>query len=231
MPRAETDSISAEETDSLDGWERALLDRQLEALNRLADMGMAMAAAISGRATAEEPVPDADLNRAAMDFARVSRAVRMTFALQSRLIAEFKGVAAPGKAGAAYDGPVEVQWLDPDPVEEDLEQQRQVRAAIERLGEAAALDREAVERLVCETRERLEDERIHDYLFHRPVSEIVALICQDLGLEPDWSLLADTCWAQGEIAQNPPGSPYAGWKQRRALARAPPRAGELSRSD
>jgi hypothetical protein len=145
-----------------------------------------------------------------MDFARVSRAVRMTFALQSRLIAEFKDGSRCATAAAAGDGPVDVFWRD-DIVEHDEVQKRQVRGIVERLAEGASLDAEAVERLACEAGERLEDDRFYRDLTERPLGEIVALICKDLGLEPDWSLLADTYWARAEIKRPRPGSPYAGW--------------------
>jgi hypothetical protein len=226
-----------DETDSLDGWERALLDRQLEALGRLADMGMAIAAAIERRATAEAPEADAAPNHSAlrhapMDFARVSRAVRMTFALQSRLIADFKGGGTKSaQAEEADDGPIDVVWAG-DLQEHDVVQKRQVRGIVERLGEGASLDRETVERLVSEAGERLEDERFYHDLARRPLGEMVALICKDLGLEPDWDRLAGEYWAEAEIKRPPPGSPYAGWKDRRAHStRAPPCTGELSRSD
>ena len=169
-----------------------------------------------------------------MDFARVSRAVRLTFALQSRLIADFKGGGSPrAKAEAAYHGPVDVVWRD-DLVEHDEVQKRQVRGIVQTLAEAASLDQETVERLVREADERLEDDDIYSDLTRRRLDEIVALICKDLGLQPDWDRLADDYWAKEEIDRPPPGSPYAGWKDRRSAGpptRAPPRAGELSRSD
>jgi hypothetical protein len=209
-----------DETDSLDGWERALLDRQLEALGRLADMGMAIAAAVERRATAEEPGADADLRHASMDFARVSRAVRMTFALQSRLIVEFKGGVRPGAAGAPGQGPVEVLWA-PDLQDDEVVRRRQVRGIVERLAEAASLDREAVERLATEAGERLESDGLHRDLTTRPIGEVVALICKDLGLEPDWDRVAGEYWAEAEIARAPPGSPFAGWTARQAPAPPP----------
>jgi hypothetical protein len=66
-----------DDTDSLDAWERALLDRQLETLDRLAELGLAVAAAVKDRVTAPEAA-DTVVQHAALDFARVSRAVRMT---------------------------------------------------------------------------------------------------------------------------------------------------------
>ena len=227
MPRPAPSPSETDDSDSLDGWERALLDRQLEALGRLADMGMAMAEAIHRRATAEDVGPDADLNHAAMDFARVSRAVRMTFALQSRLVSEFKGASGPHGA-EDHNGPIEVLWRN-DIVDRDEVKKRQLRGIVETLAEGAALDREGVERLVREAGERLEDDDAYHDLTRRPLGESVALICKDLGLQPDWNLLADIYWAREEIAHSPPGSPYAGWKERSRAARPLPLAGEVDR--
>jgi hypothetical protein len=167
-------------------WERALLDRQLEALGRLADMGMAIAGAIARRVTeasAEEPA--STLDHAAMDFARVSRAVRLTFALQSRLVADFK---APPRARPAndddddeYGGPIEVVWLPPQEDPREVRKGELKDAVRERL-EAEAFDHEDIERLLLRASERLDTD---DYLnlFGRPFADILAQICGDLGLE------------------------------------------------
>jgi hypothetical protein len=220
-------ALTASETDSpdsLDGWERALLERQVEALDRLAEMGMAVAAAItrrvteagSGAAPGAEAGPEAPLAGAALDFARVSRAVRMTFALQSRLIAEFKGA---GASGADADPEVPSGYIyRPDVVDHDEVLKRQLKGVVERLGEAEHLEGEAVKRLVREAGERLEDERFFHDITERPMGEIVALVCKDLGIAPDWELLSDIYWAQSEIKKPPPGSPYVGWTEKRAQA-------------
>jgi hypothetical protein len=216
MSRAAQSHSATPETDSLDGWERALLDRQLEALGRLADMGMAIAAAIERRATAEDAGSDADLRHASMDFARVSRAVRMTYALQSRLIADFKGrpEARPVEAEEPYSGPIDVLWEGES--RGGVIQRRQMRGIVRRVAQAADLDGEAMERLVREAGERLEDDDVHEILMTRPTGEVLALICADLGLEPDWDRLSQEGWAQGEIARRPPGSPFIDWMVRRA---------------
>ena len=220
-------SIQADAADTADGWERALLDHRLEGLRRLAEMGLALAGSIQERATRElaGSVTDAVPHHAAMDFSRVARAVRMTYALESRLIAEFKGRSGGAEADEADDGPPQVYWLADGP---QVEQRRRVQRIVKRVALASALDRERVERLVYETGERLEDDDIYGDVMTRPIREIVALICKDLGLQPDWNLLADIYWAREEIAHSPPGSPYAGWKDRQAqgrgdaIARAPP---------
>ena len=156
-------SANTDETDPADAWERALLDRQLEALGRLADMGMAIAAAIERRVTAEDPEPAPVQHHAAIDFARVSRAVRLTFALQSKLIADFKAPARPAKAAAEeaeepFDT-LDVMWLGGREANEPM-RRADVQRSICRAGEAAGLDREAVERLRLEAAERLERDGI-----------------------------------------------------------------------
>jgi hypothetical protein len=40
------------------------------------------------------------------------------------------------------------------------------------------------------------------------VGELVAMICRDFGLEPDWDALEQEAWAQAEIAGGAAGSPF-----------------------
>jgi hypothetical protein len=234
-----------DEPDALPAWERAILDRQLAALDRLADMGMAIAAAIERRVTeaAAEPAPDAKpdpksdtlLHHAAMDFARVSRAVRLTYALQSRLIVDFK--KPPARAAQAadndedddYDGPIEVRWLDPQPPTA-VWQRHQAKQVVRRMAEGAGSDAEAVERLVAEAAERLERDDIYADIASRPFGETVAAICRDLGIEPDWSLFPDKDWARERMPDYGPATDPHYWIKKRLgrhwrppqPARAPP---------
>ncbi|MGB8841121.1 MAG: hypothetical protein WCC64_08600, partial [Aliidongia sp.] len=46
----------------------------------------------------------------------------------------------------------------------------------------------------------------------RPVGALVAGICTDLYLDPDWHLWQHERWAVKEIRTQPPGSPYVGWQ-------------------
>jgi hypothetical protein len=238
------DPTPSDPDDPAPAWERALLDRQIAALDRLADMGMAIAAAIEQRVTeaAQEPdaKPDAALHHSALDFARVARAVRLTYALQSKLIADFKK-PPPRAAQAAddddeYDGPIEVRWLDPQPPTA-VWQRHQAKQVVRRMAEGAGGDAETVERLVAEAAERLERDDIYADIVSRPFGETVAAICQDLGIEPDWSLFPEEDWARARLPDGPATDPHF-WIKRRlgrhwrpddpdrsGSARAPPRAG------
>src|ERR1700744_1631097 len=116
----------------------ALVERQLEALGELVDIGVRIARAIDRQVdeAASQPRSVVDLNAAAMSYGRVARAVRQTVLLQSRLEAEQKTAAA--KAGA-------------------------LRARVVRIVRQAAEDEhddeEQVERLAAEAAEGLEQER------------------------------------------------------------------------
>ena len=217
---------SPDAADPADAWERALLDRQLASLDRLADMGLAIGAAIERRATVEPaPEPDTELRHAVIDFARVSRAVRLTYALQSRLVAEFKGKPRSRAAEAATSSEDDeethgIAWDEP-PGEQ---QRRRVRRIIRRVAEASALDREAAERLLREGAERLDDDELYGDIMIRPVAEIVARICKDLGLEAEWERLAGESWMQEAMVAEATGLPFAArWPRRTQVPPPPPR--------
>jgi len=202
-------------------WERALLDRQLERLDQLADMGMALAGEIQRRATASDP--DTNITHAAMDFARVSRAVRMTLALQSRLVRDFKTPIKAGSGKAANDGDDEdvrweVVWENEPPTRD--QQRAEAQRIVRGVGEDCGLDAETVERLETEAGERLERDDIYADILARPLSEIVADLCRDLGLSPDWSRLVQQDWAKEEIEDGKVGWPL----------RPPPQSGGFDRS-
>jgi len=214
-------AANSDETDSQDAWERALLDRQLEALGRLAAMGMDIAGDIHRRVTTcDDSAPVAELQHAAMDFSRVARAVRMTFALQSRLVTDFKARSQPASPEKTTS---QVRWIGQLSPAEQARRSR-LREVVRGVAEGEALDAETVERLVREAGERIEDDGVFGDIMARPFGEIVALIFRDVGLSPDWDSLAQEVWAQEERKAGARGSPFAAWTGGRT--RPPPRAAE-----
>jgi hypothetical protein len=140
----------------------------------------------------------------------------MTFALQSRLVAEFKGrPQAESTEDEEPDArPIELLWQGE--ARGGLIRRRQMRGIIQRVGRARGLDQETLERLDTEARERLEDDDLHEILMSRPTGEVLALICADLGLEPDWERISKEPWAQHEIACRRSGSPLIDWMANQA---------------
>jgi hypothetical protein len=162
---------------------RPLAERQIEALGELVGIGLKIARAIERRVDEAGPeAPLADLNAAAIAYARVARAVRQSILLQDRLKAGQD--AAAGRAG-------------------DL--RSRVAGIVRRAIEDEHDDAEQVERLAAEAAERLEQEHDHNVLT-RPVREIVAGICKDLGLHPDWMGLAEDIAAAQAFARRDPAA-------------------------
>jgi hypothetical protein len=167
---------------------RRVLDRQLDLLDRLAEIGMGIAETIGRQVAADAESPDAALdapgrraqvlNTSAMAYARAARAVRMSLALQSRLI---EGPNSKGEAKDAKPQTIRVAWATGQYALH--EKPRQVWDGVRRAGWEARLDFETLERLSEETCERLEDD-LYKEVMDRPVEEIIALICRDLGIAP-----------------------------------------------
>ncbi|HEY4029174.1 MAG TPA: hypothetical protein VGM25_02440 [Caulobacteraceae bacterium] len=173
---------------------RAMIDRQLQILGRLAEAGLEIALALEAQARGGEAVVQGDV---AMAFDRVARAVRQTVMLQSKLneaLDEQEAVRSGRRAAAGASAA------------------RIVRGVIEDDGRG---DRERTERLTAEAAERLRGEDF-GYLLARPFGEVVAGLCRDLGLSPDWLALAEDCFAAeavlaaGGEAAAPDEEPYTG---------------------
>jgi hypothetical protein len=207
-------------------WARPALVRQLEVLGELAEAGLRMALAIERQATEAPPQDEAapkappSLEALARAYARAARAVRMTVLLQSKVIKDLQFLDTQI---ALDDARVAKTWAMQPP---DERLKARVERIVERIAEADRPgDRDAVHRLVVEAGERLDDDDIYGDLLSRPVGEIVARICRDLGLDPDWTRLAEEAWAIDEIASGAPSSPFASLPRPIRAGPEPPNGG------
>ena len=175
----------------------ARAERRRGKLERLSDIGMAMAERIDAHAAASMVAVNeergGDPSRA---YAVVSRAVRMTLALEARfddqiLVLRRGEPAAPRRVRAsAAAETVEPQATPPAAKLPDPRRDRAgdgVRDAIHLEVETLDDAREALDAL----NERLFDSEAYDVLLSLPLRDAVAAICADLGLAPDWSLWTD----------------------------------------
>ena len=183
---------------------RALIAAQLAVLSRLTEIGMALAEEAGRRGTAS-PDPDGRGERGdpCLMVSRAARAVRLTLLLQSNLIKQLQD----WDRHTAYLASQAV--AEADERREDLLDEHKARTVriVERVARRACDDAEHVERLVGEAAERLDQDDLYGEVLTRPVSELVAAICQDLGLDPDWPRLAREAWAREEISSGAAGSP------------------------
>jgi hypothetical protein len=169
--------------------------RRLEMLDRLAEAGLEIALAIERRVKAAEPAqPLAELSAAAMGYARVSRAVRLALLLQEQLT---QGGEDPEEIARATEEQGRKVHID-----------RAVRIVKRVARDHCRHEPFAVSVYAREAAERLDDDDIYGLVATRPVGELVAMVCQDLGLEPDWEALGEEAWAQAEIASEAEGSPF-----------------------
>jgi hypothetical protein len=200
----------------VDDFARAALERQMAGLDELADVGRAilrgLAKIVAREAEAAKPDPGFDV--AAIRFAhdRTARAVRLTYALQHKVIDLLRGVgrieidqaekaeraraaeARAREAAARANDPVHVRKLQIGKVVDGI------------ITDAHDGDGEAIDRHVRET-ERLRDHEVLDNVLSRPTSEVIADICRLLGLEPNWEGLAFEAWAVEERKSGKVGEP------------------------
>jgi hypothetical protein len=203
-------------SDAAPDWARPFLDRQLALLGALAESGLEIAVALErqavGKAGDSAPVTSGDISLA---FARVSRAVRQTVALQARLIADrqaFEAGAVSTRVQAAKDRELRGIWAKPKQIE------RAKRMLWRIAAEDTPDDLETAELIANEAAEQLKDEDLYGDILTRPFSEIIAEICLDLGLSPNWADLIEEPWAQQEIESGHIGAPLL--RQRLAEAGA-----------
>jgi hypothetical protein len=156
--------------------DRARLDRQRARLDRLADLGLEIAEGLAAQAKGTGPqVVEGDV---ALAYDRVARAVRMAVMLESRLAADLRPSAEQASGAGPGAGPAEPAKARKDRVA------RIVRRVAEGQG---GLDGFQIGWAAREARERLEHDDIYGQVMSQPVSDLVADICRDLGLTPDWA--------------------------------------------
>jgi hypothetical protein len=211
--------------------------RRIAVAHRLVEMGLEVAEAVQRRALAqladEAAGEDANDGEGATCEAprgrrvdpvaaveRVARTVRLSLALAARLDSDepVRRARVRSNAAAERDAEAEARKRARE-AEQAAERARErlredkVLEVLETTLKASGLDGGEVCEHVVEIEDRMaealsEREWEYDYL-RRPVGAVIARLCEDYGLEPDWSLWAAEAWAVEEAATNAEGSPYA----------------------
>jgi hypothetical protein len=166
---------------------RPAIARQLQRLEELADLGLAAGRAVVRQAETETPPPAAEI---ALAYSRVSRAVRLTLMLQSKLM-ESKGEEAERR----------------DLSTPEYQRKARVESIFARVADAQAEDQDTADAMIVEAGERLDDEDLYGDLMEHPLSEIVDRLCKDFDLDPDWPRLSQELWARREAESDEVGEP------------------------
>ena len=118
-------------------------------------------------------------------FHRISRSVRMSLALDAKLVSGFQAEMKERKAAQLTE-----------------------RKALAKEAVSRQVDRDTPDRdLHRERSDRIEREDLEDFS-DKSVSEIISIICADLGIVPDWQAWSLEPWAMQERRTQVPGSPY-----------------------
>jgi hypothetical protein len=173
-------------------------ERRMRMLDRLAEAGLQIALAVETRVKDAEPgQPLSELNAAAMAYGRAARAVRLAILLQEQLS---QGAVDPLQTARLAEAAQRKQQVD-----------RTVRIVGRVAKDHCRKQGFQLGAYVHEARERLDNDDIYGLVATRPVGELVAMICQDLGLRPNWDHLAAEAWARAEIESGAQGSPFVDW--------------------
>jgi hypothetical protein len=198
----------------------ARAERRLAMLERLSEIGMNLVEQIGAHAAAAMAAANEDRGGdPGRAYAVVSRAVRMTLALEARFESQIlamrrgelpamRGVRAPT---AELEAAISVAKTP------DSRRDRAGDAVREAIHIEVETITDARERLDA-LNERLFDREAYDVLLNLPLRDAVAAICADLGLEPDWSLWTDDA---GFVA--PAGRRRVDWTK--LCAESPPTEG------
>jgi hypothetical protein len=190
-------------------------ERQLLMLDRMAELGMELAEAVQRRAVAEAsaPVtvttePARPLNREPGEiFVRVTRAVRLTLAMQMSLQKTIRTLreAPAAEATPAAGGPADYDndrgtawvpgyWRKHHSETNDGSRKDLVRDLVWDVANHDIDDIFKAQRTLSELHERLKETETYDEFLFQPLRETVEAVCADLGLTPDWSRWTGDGW-------------------------------------
>jgi len=160
------------------GWDRPAFERQTALLGELAEAGLEVVHVIRDQAVAAGASAEPARIDFGLAYARAARAVRMTLALQRRYILDLRFELRHGEPAPAWDSPARktsvhaVDRISHGLATGGLSEAKAVRQLTESLDETL----DAWERV----------ENLDDDLPEGDVNEIIAKLCKDLGLAPDW---------------------------------------------
>jgi hypothetical protein len=155
-------------------------------LRQLVAIGMDMARRLQDQAReaqgSDPGVIGPDLS---LRFHRISRSIRMSLNLDAKLAAGFQAESKERKSALLTE-----------------------RKALAKEAVSRQVDRDTPDRdLHRERSDRIEREDLEDFS-DKSVSEIISIICADLGIIPDWQAWSLEPWAMEERRSQVPGSPY-----------------------
>ncbi|MGH8276751.1 MAG: hypothetical protein ACRETH_08645 [Steroidobacteraceae bacterium] len=181
-------------------------ERRLRLLEELAEIGMELARALrpgeAADGAAEAAAGGGKLGEPADAFARVSRAIRLTLALESKTDEALRdrktGITCRREAErvqvAANDRKARAEAAAADRVARE----NQVRELVLRVAETEFENKGEFDDLYGALEERLEEDEAYVGCEDWPLRETIERLCKDLELTPDWSRWDGEGWIDDE---------------------------------
>ena len=191
------DDATAADPVSAAAMARGVAERQVALLDRLAEAGTRMAEALAQKAV-EDAAEGKDAEGLDRAFQKVTRAVRLCLALQTRVVKDLAALEA-GRVSKAAAAPQE------DPLER---RRRRIARIVNRIVADDETTAWKAERLCGRAWERLSDEDLYGDLLSQPMGVVIEKICRDLEIPVNWVHLAREAWAVQEMAGGDETSPF-----------------------
>ncbi len=176
----------------------ARAERRVQILQELAEIGLSLARDLQRRVLAAPEGPPAQAEEprepAGLALGRISRAVRLTLALQARFDEDRRALDDKVQALAA-DKAAALARANGLAAAQRTIRRAEVSIKVEHAIETEADERD-VERLFDEFHERLIEASDEEDFVTRPLGEVIAAIRADLGLPVDPALLDDPDWIE-----------------------------------
>lgn len=180
-------------------------ERRLRVLEEISEIGMRLMRKLEDPPAKDAPRPDP-----APEFAKLSRAVRLTIDLERRVEEDLRAILAGEVTAQKRRQTPEQPSIDAD---EDARQEARHRVGDQlelAIGRAMETESEYFERSAAMD-ERLQDDEAYDDVRGQPLREVVEQLCKDIGLDPDWSDWTDEGWPEppaGGPKARSPWSPF-----------------------
>jgi hypothetical protein len=167
-------------------------ERRLRLLEELTEIGMELTRALRpSAAEAREDLSDDKAQAKGRDpadaFARLSRAVRLTLALEARTDQELRDLKAGIVRVRENEHAKAAEHAEHAAHIDRLTRKAEVSYLVANIAEAEIGDGDEWENLCAALEERLEEDAAYEDCDKWPLRETVERLCKDLALSPDWS--------------------------------------------
>jgi len=187
-------------------------ERRLRLLEELAEIGMELARAlkpgVAGDVAGEEAASGAKSRDPADAYARLSRAVRLTFALEAKTdqaLRDLKSGVAQARESERAQAAERATAAD---ARDRMDRRDRVQDIVMGVAEAESEDAEECRTLCQALHERLEEDEAYLYCEEWPVRVTVERLCKDLGLTPDPSRWDGEEWIEVDFPARFRFSPF-----------------------